>query len=445
MTGSDAWIDRQYGLAAQAMLRSISPLEIIKSRPGFAQTIHPRRGAIVASPVLGAYDPDPDYFFHWFRDSAVVVDALRMLHLDGVGDIRAAGHLRDFVDFSLSLRRLDGRELVADRTWRSHVAEDYRRFLRDDADLAGAHGKAVAAETRVNADATLDISRWPRPQHDGPALRALSLLRWSILPGAVLEPDALADLLRSDLQFIAQRWHEPSYDIWEEECGRHYYTIRAAAAALGDGAAWLDRGGERELAGLCSHEAARARAALEDFWLPGEGYVSSRLDVAKVDATAARTDKRLDIAVVLAAIHAGAQGAHSAQDPRLQATLGKLEGLFDALYPINRNRPDGAGVAMGRYAGDAYYSGGAYFFSTLGAAEFCFRAAAAGPDRAVWFRRGEAFLSTVRRYAGSAGELSEQFDQKTGEQTSARHLAWSYAAFISCVHARRDAQRITRA
>ena len=50
----------------------------------------------------------------------------------------------------------------------------------------------------------------------------------------------------------------------------------------------------------------------------------------------------------------------------------------------------------------------------------------------------------MRRYAGEAGELSEQFDQNTGEQTSARHLAWSYAAFISCVHARRDAQRIRK-
>ncbi len=35
--------------------------------------------------------------------------------------------------------------------------------------------------------------------------------------------------------------------------------------------------------------------------------------------------------------------------------------------------------------------------------------------------------------------MSEQFDQRTGAQTSAKHLAWSYAAFISCVAARRAA------
>src|SRR5262249_41973646 len=93
--------------------------------------------------------------------------------------------------------------------------------------------------------------------------------------------------------------------------------------------------------------------------------------------------------------------------------------------------------ALGRYAGDRYFSGGAYYFSTLGAAEFCFLAAAHAADPAAWMRRGDAFLETVRAYTPDNGELSEQFDQRTGAQTSARHLAWSYAAFISSVAARR--------
>jgi glucoamylase len=93
---------------------------------------------------------------------------------------------------------------------------------------------------------------------------------------------------------------------------------------------------------------------------------------------------------------------------------------------------------MGRYAGDSYFSGGAYYFSTLGAAEFCFLAAAAHSGEAsAWIARGDAFLETVRAFTPENGDLSEQFDQRTGAQTSARHLAWSYAAFISCVAARR--------
>ena len=78
----DGWIERQYRHSAAAMMRSVSPVGIVKNRPGFAQTVRPRKGSIVASPVLGAYDPEPDYFFHWFRDSAVVIDAMRLLYED---------------------------------------------------------------------------------------------------------------------------------------------------------------------------------------------------------------------------------------------------------------------------------------------------------------------------------------------------------------------------
>jgi glucoamylase len=48
-------------------------------------------------------------------------------------------------------------------------------------------------------------------------------------------------------------------------------------------------------------------------------------------------------------------------------------------------------------------------------------------------------MATVRRYSPANGELSEQFDQKTGEQRSAKHLTWSYAAFVTAVCARRRA------
>jgi len=159
--------------------------------------------------------------------------------------------------------------------------------------------------------------------------------------------------------------------------------------------------------------------------------------VSELRAVLRRDDDAKLVAVVLAAIHScTGWDTHSVHDPRVHATLTRLEALFDATYPINRSRTSGMGPALGRYPGDVYYSGGAYYFSTLGAAELCFRAAsrAAGP---AWLERGDAFLATVRAFTPQSGEMSEQFDQHTGAQTSARHLAWSYAAFISCVAARR--------
>jgi glucoamylase len=432
--GFEQWVVQQYRRAATAMLASVSPVGIVKTRPGFGHTIHPIKGSIVASPVLADWNPEPDYFFHWFRDSALVIDAVR--RLVEAGDLGPEGldHFGDFVRFSLSLQNLDGRKVIATLAWRENVAADFIRFLRRDDELEAVHGAAIVAETRVNPDATLDLSSWTRPQHDGAPLRALSVLRWVRSHSFDSELAALVTrLVRSDLAFTFAHWHEASFDIWEEENGLHYYTLCVSAAALQAGADWLNGVGEAALARSYRAEADIIRRKLDGYWLPEAGYYRSR-----VLATGARSTKELDIAVILAAIHALGDGStHSVRDPYMQATLQRLESLFDAAYPINRSRSARMGPAMGRYAGDVYFSGGAYYFSTLGAAEFCFLAAAHSEDASVWIRRGDAFLETVRRYTPENGELSEQFDQRTGAQTSARHLAWSYAAFISCVVARR--------
>ena len=442
----EQWLARERRYAATAMLRSISAREVVKERPGLGQTVRPVPGSIVASPALAAYDPDPDYFFHWFRDSAIVIDAVRLLYETGHLGAEALTHFADFVRFSLSLAALDGRALVASPRWRERLAADFAHYLRGD-ELAAVAGDAVYADARVNPDGTLDVLRWPRPQHDGSPLRALAVLRW--LRTLRAEPrrgseaataSALADaerLLRADLELTAAHWREPSFDVWEEELGQHYFTLRVSAAALNEGAEWLRTAGEASRATALRAEARVILGTLDRFWLEDVGYYRSRIMPPGVSST-----KTLDIAVILSAVRsADGDGAHSVADPRMHATLDELERLFDRLYPINRDRPRESAPAMGRYEGDVYYSGGAYYFATLGAAEFSFLAAAAhepgADERKQWVARGERFLETVRAFTPASGDLAEQFDQRTGEPTSAKHLGWSYAAFISCVSARR--------
>jgi glucoamylase len=446
MESLEQWTGREYRHAAAAMLASVSACDIVKERPGFGQIVRPIAGSVVASPVLAAYDPDPDYFFHWFRDSAIVIDAVRLLHEAGHLGGEALTHFADFVRFSLSLKALDGRALVAAPHWRRKGTREFEQYLRAE-DLLTVSGDAVYADTRVNPDGTLDISRWSRPQHDGPPLRALTVLRWlrTLSGERVGAPQAvpagtLGDaerLLRIDLALTAARWGEPSFDIWEEELGLHYFTLRVSSAALREGAEWLRAAGEQNRASALLTEADSIREALDRFWLEDAGYYRSRIVPVGVEST-----KALDIAVILSVVHSGGGGdVHSVRDARMQATLERLERLFDKLYPINQQRPRDRAPAMGRYEGDPYYSGGAYYFSTLGAAEFCFLAAVAHApgtdDRTKWIAHGDEFLATVRAFTPASGDLSEQFDQRSGEQTSAKHLAWSYAAFISCVTARR--------
>lgn len=418
------WIARQYRFSARAMLEAVSASHITQTRPGFGQTVTPKPGSIVASPVLAAWDPDPDYFFHWFRDSAIVIDALRVLHEDDTLGTEALTHFHDFVRFSLSLPH--------QAAVRGKTRPDFQQYLRLEAELLAVRPEDVAAETRVNPDGTLDISRWSRPQHDGPALRLIVVLRW-LNSDVPLEADGrqeAARLARADIDFILRHHGEPAFDMWEEEQGQHYYTLRAEATALAKAASWL-QGSDMAKAQACRAAVSALHRRLDAFWREQDGFYSSRLS--------GDPGKYLDMSVIFAVIHADDEGPlHTLRDVRILATLGKLEELFDRLYEINRNRPRDRAPAMGRYATDVYFSGGAYYFSTLAAAEFYFRLAAecSGETARRYFAQGDTFLETVRAFTPSSGELSEQFDQKTGRQVSAKKLAWSYAAFITAIAAR---------
>ena len=84
-----------------------------RSAAASAEFCAPRKGRSVASPVLASYDPDPDYFFHWLRDSAVVIDALRrLIESGGVERAEGVGIFRDFLGFSLAVASLDGRAFL---------------------------------------------------------------------------------------------------------------------------------------------------------------------------------------------------------------------------------------------------------------------------------------------------------------------------------------------
>ncbi len=222
------------------------------------------------------------------RDSSVVMDALRILYeRDTLGD-EALQLFEQFVHFSLNADQLDGRPLVAQPQWRERVQPDFIQYLRQDADLAQVHGDRVRGETRLNADGSLDISSWPRPQHDGISTRALTLTRWLRLP--TLEPalrDTASRLLQADLHYTRRYWPEPSYDIWEEDLGLHYYTLCAAAAALAEDPA-----------------CAAIHRRLDDFWDSTGGYYRSR-----TLHSGAASPKQLDIAVILAAVHTDLPGS----------------------------------------------------------------------------------------------------------------------------------------
>jgi glucoamylase len=460
----DDWIDKEAHFAVGAMLRAVSATNLVKERPGFGQRVVPRPGSVLASPIPAAYDPDPDYFFHWFRDSAIIIDALRVAQAKGFEKQTTVERFREFVDFNRSLGQLDGRELIRHARFRKEVQPSFLQYVRPDDELAAVFGGTVLGEARVNPDGTLDFTRWARPQNDGPALQVLTLTRWRSARPDVNDAlqAAMLDLVIGDLDFVRAHATERSFDIWEEESGYHYYTQLVQAEALARGAEWLEESGDAKRARDFRSIGDALALNLDAYWGAKDGYYRSRTGVV-----GGAPEKTLDISVILGVLHAGRmKGAHSALDPKAQATLTALEELFDAEYPVNQARPADQGPAIGRYAKDAYYGGHPWYLATLAAAEFYFKLAIAlasgapvaeadenarfrerlggkSPANAA-FERGDTFMRTVRAHTPPSGDLSEQFDRVTGAQTSAKHLAWSYAAFITAAASRRQAAQAIR-
>ena len=416
------WIERQARRSADLMERAISATNLRRERAAFGQVVVPARGSVLASPAIADWNPEPDYFFHWVRDAAVVMRTVAELAARADDDAqrrRWTRHFEDFVGFSLGLTRLDGR---TSPSFREHTQPEFRKFLRPDEEVRALCGERLLGEPRFNADGTIDVLGWSRPQYDGPALRALACLRFLAAGGGASAE--IRELLRLDLAFTARHAGETCIGPWEEagENAHHYYVALVQLGALMHGGAFLDR--------PAREAEARLRALLDAHWSAEHGVY------AAIAPPAGGRDDLIDCASLLGVLDADLpDGAHSVDDPRVWTTLAALDELFAREFPINLGR---VAPALGRSRRDRYFGGGAWYVTTLAAASLCYRGAARSVDVGL-IARGDAFMATVRDLTPADGHLSEQVDRTTGAPASARDLTWSYAAFIGTAYLRADA------
>lgn len=400
-------------------------------------------GSIVAAPSR----KDPNYYFHWNRDSALVVDAL----------VRLLPYLGD-------LNRRPVQQFI----------ESYVRFSAHLQELPSAYG---LSDTRFTVEGGLDTSKWARPQQDGPALRALALLRYRSAAHAPLSsdiPSLLRTVIERDLDEVARVYRQPCYDLWEFSYGFHFYTRVVQLGALEAGSrAW-----GAEAHPLWADAAQELRRQLPAHWNAAQNiYTFSEGPTVDEDRNLVRPPGGgLDSSAVLAVNHGRVAGPRfSNRDERLWSTLDKLEAIFRVSFPLNQRYP--RGPAIGRHEGDGYYGGNAFFFLIAGYAEHYFRLAefARGTpgtmevtalraptltevlDRPVevgtvihlpdapladaFARKGEAFLRTMLDQIPEDGMMAEQFDKVTGQPRSARDLTWSYASLLTAILQREEWRR----
>ena len=402
--------------------------------------IFPAPGSVTASPQMD----NPDYYYHWNRDSALVVGSL-------VNSLR----------------------LIADQRERVAVEKFIEDFIRLSDRLQRTPVTYGLGRTRFHIDGTVDETPWNYLQNDGPGLRALALLHYYQLQGNRLTlelKDLLTLVIQKDLDYISVHFQERSFDLWEDFFGFHFYTRRVQLGALEEAlrvfpdrrtSAW-----DRAVTGL--------NQSLAEHWDPKRQiYTFSHLEPT------IQPGQGLDSSIILGVLHSDDQkDSFSIRDDKVFSTAWKLEKNFLQIYPINQLTDLQKGPAIGRHEGDGYYGGNPWYLLTAAFGEYYYRMSRLVKDSAdfslivsdlnrapleeILNRRlaigqnltrapsdremasaalkikGDAFLATVLRFTPVDGMLAEQFDKSTGQPVSARDLTWSYAALLTATLARGD-------
>lgn len=269
-------------------------------------------------------------------------------------------------------------------------------------------------EPKFNLDGTVFSGPWARPQNDGPALRALAVIRTlrtlrahnlslEVDPTIIYEPSLPPEsLLKRDLEYVARTWRSSGAEIWEECFGYHFYTRRVQALALHEGSYFaMDSNDPGAAAFYAENGRGAGRASRESYdWSPGKTSPESYWLKATVASPSCLPWKssHLDSQGFLAHLHADpgfpdfqpptnwlAVLDHRRHTPRVLGTLLALLRSFRTLYPINSIKMDPAtglplGPALGRYPEDRYTGvsveeggGNPWILATAGAAEVLYR------------------------------------------------------------------------
>ncbi len=327
-----------------------------------------RRTDVAPGIVLAALDPSrADYRYEWTRDGALFTAGLTHTY-----------------------------RLTHDEGFRSEIRDWMGKRITT---LLKTQTAGSVSEPKINPDGTIFTGGWSRPQNDGPALRASAFIAWYLtraLEGA--DPHELTrlyekkvpagSLIKRDLEFTAHQWRNPSYDIWEEVLGDHFFTRLAQWTSLQLGGYLASRTSDFGAADFYLRQASLIRTSLGDFW-------DSRLEriVATRGRTAGADDKHsgLDAAVLLAVLYCdrimtpelgGGACAVSLDDERVLSTYAQLAQSFEKAYPRiqgSHGTQHGRGLWWGRYPEDRYDGdtnnsrGNPWILTTLAAGEYLSR------------------------------------------------------------------------
>ncbi|KAF2117002.1 Six-hairpin glycosidase-like protein [Lophiotrema nucula] len=401
-------------------------------------------GLVLASPSKA----NPDYYYSWTRDSALVFKTIVDQFIQ-TGDTNLQLKINDYITAQAKLQ----------------TVSNPSGGLSDGSGLG---------EPKFLPNGNAFTGDWGRPQRDGPALRATALIaygRWLLDNDySSAASDIVWPIVRNDLEYVAQYWNQTSFDLWEEIKGSSFFTTISQYRALIEGSAFAGSVGQS--CANCDSQAPQLLCFMQTYW--NGKYIDSNTNVED-----GRSGK--DVNSILASRHAFDPNAGCDDatfqpcSPKALANHKVVTDSFRPIYGINNGIAQGSAVAVGRYPEDVFFNGNPWYLATLAAAEQLYSAlyqfnkvgsieitstslsfwqaidssAATGTfsSSSSTFKDlmsalkayADGFVAIVQKYTPSTGALAEEFDKSTGAPVSAVDLTWSYASFLTMAAARDNA------
>ncbi|RDL30375.1 putative Glucoamylase P [Venustampulla echinocandica] len=437
--------------STSANLASFIPTERTIALKGALNNIGPNgsavpgagAGFVVASPSK----QDPDYFFTWSRDAALTMKMIVDEFI--LGESQLQPYIDDYIHSQAVLQT---------------TTNPSGTFLPAGLGLG---------EPKYQVDGSRFNEAWGRPQRDGPALRAITLITYSNWLAENGEKERAKNVIwpviSNDLSYVGQYWNQTGFDLWEEVQGSSFFTIQNQHRSLVQGAMLA-----QSLGVTCTgcDQAPELLCFLQKFW-------NGKYIVSNINAQTGRSG--LDGNSILGPISIfdiDAVCDSPTMQPCHSRSLANFKALIDSFrkaYGINNGIPLNLGVAVGRYTEDTYMGGNPWYLLTTAAAEFLYDAVAQWKARKTlvvddtslaFFKDlytsitvrtydsasddftkimdaitayADSFVAVAQKYTPPDGSLAEQFNRNTGAPLSAKDLTWSYAAFVTMAE-RHDGQ-----
>jgi len=211
-------------------------------------------------------------------------------------------------------------------------------------------------EPKFYTNITAFLGSWGRPQRDGPALRASTLIAYGKHLMAAGQQSVVKSniwpVVQNDLSYVAEYWNQTGFDLWEEIEGSSFFTVAAQHRALVEGSAFAAALGQS--CDGCDSQAPQILCFLQDFW-NGTAVISN---LAANDGRSG-----LDANSLLSSIHTfdpAARCDDTTFQPCSERALSNHKLVIDSfrsLYRVNSGKSAGSAIAIGRYAEDTYEGG----------------------------------------------------------------------------------------